>query len=67
MGGHNAVMCEVVPEILTITGGPRQTEFLWFSRCSVAWRFGYFVPNLYPIYFCTVGTVLPYSLKIESR
>ena len=21
---------------------------------------------LYPIYFCTVGTVLPYSLKIEA-
>ena len=30
----------------------------------MGWRFGYLVPKLYPIYFCPVGTVLAFSLKI---
>jgi len=32
----------------------------------VAWGFGDFVPNLYPIYFCPVGTVFAFSLKMVS-
>ena len=29
-------------------------------------RFGGFVPNMYPIYFCNVGTNFAFSLKMVS-
>ena len=33
----------------------------------MAWKLGDFSPNLAPIYFCPLGTILAFSLKLVSR
>ena len=62
---HSEVFTKAVAFTVGLSPGPRtNSKCCGFVKCQVASEFGGFSPNLAPIYFSPVGTVLTFSLKM---